>query len=356
MTTGERLRQAREARNITVDDVARRTNIRPLFLQAIDEDDLATIPPSHRRLFVREYAKIVGIDPEVVLAELPEVSPAVVAPEAAARETAPYRSNEAETDRREYGEILRRLSSSGGTLRSMTGNPAFMLIGAATVLLLTVAIYYFVSGSDATAADGASAQIDSSANQTEILSGPESLAGDTVAGATPAVDIASGDSLTLEGRAVARVWYTIVMDGKRSETGTLDSGTVKTWRASEDFKVSLGNAGGLQLALNERPLGTLGPVSSVVRSKVIDREGIRTPGRRSTSASTAGTPAVRKAVAEVPAAREGRGRVTSVSSTRKAVAPRTEARRSTPRRGTRSNGRAAKRPAPMKEILTTQIR
>lgn len=326
MTIGQRLSQARESRSISIDDVARRTNIRPRFLHVIEADDLETIPPSHRRLFVREFAKVVGVDPIEILAELPEVSPAVVAPEVTSREAAPFRSEASESDRREYREILRGLSTSGnGGLGAITRNPAFMLIGAATVLLLAVAIYYFVTGDETATAQTAAAMADST-GATEILSGGEI---DTSTAAIPALDdeAGSGDSLTLEGRATARVWYTIVMDGKRSETGTLDSGTVKTWRAFEVFKVSLGNAGGLHLSLNERQIGTLGPAQSVVRSKYIDREGIRAgAARRTASAPVPGSskPTARRANSN--RLRGGRDREQTPS------------------------------PPPMKEITTTQIR
>lgn len=328
MSIGQRLRQAREERNITVEDVARRTNIRLRFLQAIDADELDSIPTSHRRLFVREYAKVVGVSVDEILVDLPEVSPAIVAAEATERESTPYRSTQAEHDRIEYREILNRLASSGGKIGALTRNPAFMMIGAATVLLLGIAIYYFVWGNDTASSQNASAPIDTSGAQTEILSAPEA---DTSAAATPVVDAESGDSLTLEGRASGRVWYTIVMDGKRSETGTLDSGGVKTWRAFDVFKVSLGNAGGLQLLLNDKPIGTLGPPSSVVRSKYIDKEGVRPgAGRRPTSTVTP--------VDTKPAA------------ARKVITSRTGTRRSPPRAS------RVRKPAPMKEILTTEIR
>jgi cytoskeleton protein RodZ len=337
MTTGQRLKQAREAQNISLDDVARRTNIRLLFLEAIESDDLALIPSSHQRLFVREFAKVLGMDPNEALADLPEVSPAVVAPEVAERGDAPFRSETAESDRREYREILNRLSQSGGQVSQAFRNPAFMLIGAATVLLLAVAVYYFIAGNDSPGDDTILAATDSTAGQTEILSSPEV---DTSATATPAVDLAEGDSLTLEGRATARVWYTIVMDGKRSETGTLDSGAVKTWRAYEVFKVSLGNAGGLHLSLNERPLGALGPAQSVVRSKLIDKDGIRQSGAPARRPATTTTP--------VPATGSAPPRIVTARENRPV-----SVRRSTSRR---SPARATRRAEPMKEILTTQIR
>src|SRR5687768_1988179 len=80
MTIGQRLRAAREAKDLTIGDIARRTNIQPRFLQAIDEDNLGMIPQSHQKLFIREYAKLVGLEPDVILAELPDYSPPPPAP------------------------------------------------------------------------------------------------------------------------------------------------------------------------------------------------------------------------------------------------------------------------------------
>jgi hypothetical protein len=131
---------------------------------------------------------------------------------------------------------------------------------------------------------------DSAASPTEILARGQS--GDSAApqaGAPTSPD----DSLTLEGKASGKVWFAIVMDdGKRNESDTLDSGSVRVWHASRTFKLALANAGQLQLSLNGRALGTLGPPHTSVRNQIIDANGIRKPfqSRRAPSPTTPATP------------------------------------------------------------------
>ena len=94
------------------------------------------------------------------------------------------------------------------------------------------------------------------------------------------------------------------MDGQKSETGTLDSGTVKTWRAMETFKISLGNAGGLELSLNDKQLEALGPKRTIIRNQIIDENGIRTSAsRRPASGAQNGAPAARESSAVRPTTR-----------------------------------------------------
>jgi len=306
MTIGQRLRAAREANEMTIGDIARRTYIQPKFIQAIDEDNFAMIPDSHRRLFVREYAKLVGINPEELLTLLPEHEPPPSALPQEPDETSSRGSSRGwrrsrgeseqtplsppvpslpENDRKAYSEVLRRLSSGGG-VKLGSSNSTMWLIGGAVALLIIVAVYYiFFSGSviQQSAGDGTVADT-ATGSPTEILTRDT---GDSAA-QQPGTTV-SDDSLTLEGKASGKVWFAIVMDGKRSETGTLDSGGTKVWRAAETFKLSLGNAGGLALSLNDRAIGTLGPVKTSVRNQIIDANGVRKtgPARRVSTTSSA---------------------------------------------------------------------
>jgi cytoskeletal protein RodZ len=283
MTIGERLRAARESKGMSIGDIARRTFIQLKFLQAIDRDDFAAIPDSHRRLFVREYAKVVGVDANQVLALLEDSvvpEPVVEAPpdlptstsrasrRAAAQQTAAAAAPVSESERREYSEILRRLSAGKGVKLSGP-NTSSWLIGIALILLILSVLYYMLFVHDAADTPTQVKTGDTTNSQAEILSGDS-----TPAAAAP-VERNSDDSLTLEGRSSSNVWFSIVMDGKRSDTGTLDSGESRIWRAAETFKLSLGNAGGLELTLNDSLLGALGPKRSIVRSQIIDAHGVR---------------------------------------------------------------------------------
>ena len=62
-TLGEKIRQAREERGITIMEVSEQTRISPLYLEAIENDDYSPLPGGiFNKGFVKSFAKYVGID------------------------------------------------------------------------------------------------------------------------------------------------------------------------------------------------------------------------------------------------------------------------------------------------------
>lgn len=69
-TLGEKLRQAREAKGISLGEVAEQTRISPLYIESIDNDDYRGLPGGiFNRGFVRSYAKYVGMDEQEALSD-----------------------------------------------------------------------------------------------------------------------------------------------------------------------------------------------------------------------------------------------------------------------------------------------
>ena len=67
---GERFRAAREARGLTLSDVAEHIRIRSVYLAAIEEENWTAIgAPVYIRGFLRTYARFLGLEPEEVVAE-----------------------------------------------------------------------------------------------------------------------------------------------------------------------------------------------------------------------------------------------------------------------------------------------
>jgi hypothetical protein len=62
----------------------------------------------------------------------------------------------------------------------------------------------------------------------------------------------------VEFSATEPVWVSVKCDGADTFTGTLDGTQAKTFAASNQVTVLVGNAGGLTIQLNGRPLGPLG--------------------------------------------------------------------------------------------------
>ncbi len=69
---GSFLREAREARKLTVYEVAQSLKFSPRQIEALEADDFASLPPgaTFRRGFVRGYAKLLKLDPAPLLAML----------------------------------------------------------------------------------------------------------------------------------------------------------------------------------------------------------------------------------------------------------------------------------------------
>ena len=74
---GEEFRSAREARGLSLSDVAERLHIRSVYLAAIEDEDWHVIgAPVYVRGFMRTYARFLGLDPEAAVARFAAAVPA----------------------------------------------------------------------------------------------------------------------------------------------------------------------------------------------------------------------------------------------------------------------------------------
>jgi cytoskeleton protein RodZ len=65
---GEKLKQAREARGVSISEIAEQTRISSHYLEAIESDDYRTLPGGiFNKGFVKSYAKYVGVDEQEAL-------------------------------------------------------------------------------------------------------------------------------------------------------------------------------------------------------------------------------------------------------------------------------------------------
>jgi len=70
-SVGSQLRQAREGRGLAVSDIAQALKLGPRQVEALERDDWADLPgTTFIRGFVRNYARLVGLDPQPLMAHL----------------------------------------------------------------------------------------------------------------------------------------------------------------------------------------------------------------------------------------------------------------------------------------------
>ena len=72
-----------------------------------------------------------------------------------------------------------------------------------------------------------------------------------------------------EVRAIEATWVRIQPDGGEPTEETLAPGAVREWRSTGRFRVTLGNAGGVELELDGQALPALGERGRVVRDVIV---------------------------------------------------------------------------------------
>ena len=75
-TIGQRLKKAREYRNLSLEKAAEATHIRSVYLQALEDDDFSTMPsPVQARGFLRNYAQYLKLDLDQIVDQLRAENP-----------------------------------------------------------------------------------------------------------------------------------------------------------------------------------------------------------------------------------------------------------------------------------------
>lgn len=70
MGLGEKLKEAREAKGISLEQLQETTKIQKRYLQAIEQGNFQTLPGTfYARAFIKEYANAVGLDADLLLEE-----------------------------------------------------------------------------------------------------------------------------------------------------------------------------------------------------------------------------------------------------------------------------------------------
>jgi cytoskeleton protein RodZ len=266
---GEEFRSAREARSLSLSDVAERLHIRSVYLAAIEDEDWHVIgAPVYVRGFMRTYARFLGLDPEAAVARfaaiVPAAAPAVATPRQAAA------SNPGE--KRAAGE---RSSPSLAAVLSI-------VVAVLVVLFVGYEFYRYKSGpAPVPVADGSAApEVAAAAPAAPPAAGSDTPApaaaaaggDDTLAAIpplnspSPAAPKAAKRGLSLQVTEAS--WLRVTVDGTVVLEGTLPTGAAKTF-TGKIADVRVGNAGGVRIAVNGRTLGPLGASGDVVERRFV---------------------------------------------------------------------------------------
>jgi len=254
---GERLKKEREKRGFTLEEVSAATKIGVRSLKALEQEKFDLLPGGiFNKGFVRAYAKHLGLDDEVVVADYLE----------AAGESSPTPTIADPTEAQNAQE-LRDLGSS----QPLPWGSMAVLVVVGTLLF---AAWHYYSHRKSSQNDAPSETAATSPGSSPSASST----GSTVAGTTVAKPIsgAGGDSgpasssqpsaiapqpnsstplsgsgsFELSLRAVDEVWLSTAVDAEPASEAIMEVGQSKTLQASDRVVMRIGNPTALQVSIN----------------------------------------------------------------------------------------------------------
>ena len=251
---GQQLTAAREARGMTADDVAKRLKIRAMFVEALEREDWRAVgEPVYARGFLKNYAKLVGLDSEAAAAALDAACPT---PEL----------------RPDVPALVRdEVTSAGYEPASRRGTNWLVVATGVVAVAMLIAVGWNFFGM----------QQNGQAPETAFVSSPppSPSAAAMIDGSASAAAPSQTQGVDLRLEATQACWLSVTVDGKRVVYDTLPKGAVREFHAAREITLRAGNAGGIVATIDGKPLGTLGQVGQV-QDRVF--AVTRTPARTAT--------------------------------------------------------------------------
>jgi cytoskeletal protein RodZ len=263
MNLGERLRSAREAQNGDLHQIAAELRIKASYLEAIEAGDASRLPGGFfTRSFVRQYARRLGLEEKNLDAELNALLAGEAVPLLPGEEP-----DKGGTDLPPLPRYARRRPQQQKVL------------SAVAVLVLVIAgcaaaYWYLVSS------ESAPARTVQAPPRPEPVTRAEAAAAKPAA--APAETHAPEGPLWLHLEAEQEVWVEITSGEETLFSGLLRASESKKLTGLEEARLVIGNAGGLRIYWNGKPVGPIGRPGQVRIVKVTP-EGAEIKSPRPTS-------------------------------------------------------------------------
>lgn len=222
---GTKLRRARIERELSIEETAWRTRIRPDLLRALEEEAFEAIGhQAHVRSHLASYARFLGVDPSEVVDEFES-----------RHEGAPSALE----------ELDRQVSQSRKPPRARW-IVASIVCG---VVLVAAALAGVLGG------------------QAERTGAPDDVVGPLDAAAANVPVPAAEARVRVEVAVIAATKVSVVADGDQVFEGMLAAGDTRPFRARETLEVVAADGGALRVTHNGEDLGPLGERGSVARAR-----------------------------------------------------------------------------------------
>ena len=244
------LKKARESKHLTLSDISDSTLINLDFLQAIEQGNTAILPQTYVRAFIREYASVVGLDPNEMMQRYDEATK--VEP----KEAKPTTAAKFDGDRKSDLSL------------SKFSKPAIVTL---IILLFGIGLWNLMRKEEPPLAEEPPFQN----IVKQKVQKPTSLEREPAVEPQPRNISTTIDSLTLSANTTDSVWIQLAIDNMELREYLFGPRQRSSWKAREKFMLTIGNAGAIEFTLNGTSIGPLGKTGAVLRNVEFTHESLR---------------------------------------------------------------------------------
>jgi len=263
---GDRLRTQRLQNRISLEKISLETKIGVRLLEAIEAEHFEKLPGGvFRRNFVLQYARALGVDPGEIAEELKQLSHFDEVPQLPTADML-----------RGVEPVAPSRFSFPGDLTGIAGSTIGSLLAALGVIMVCALIYGWWQTArrmPRSIPPPARAELAPAKPQVAIAPLDAPISKEPEAAAAPAppptavVPVASTAPLRVELIVGEKTWISISSDGRNIFSSSLEPHETKLVEASEKIRLLIGNAGGVEISLNGKPIG---PVGSKGQIRVVE--------------------------------------------------------------------------------------
>jgi transcriptional regulator with XRE-family HTH domain len=277
---GNELREARQGRDLTLEQAEKQTRIRARFLEALEQGNYSILPSAvQARGFLRNYARFLNLDPDWVVARY---DAALQGGRRRGRRTEPPRYAPAATSRqtRQPGVAIPPATFAPATteprerrqrrswFRTLVASViALMLLGGA-LFAGTQGLQSILSSDSSSGAILSPLPRDVSPTVLPIT--PTAVVTATPVRPTPlpiptlpATQPAAAAGVTVQLQITERTWLRVIVDGQVSYMGSATPNTILQYQGNS-VQVRVANAVGVHAVVNNQDLGVLGARGQIV--------------------------------------------------------------------------------------------
>jgi len=273
---GGRLKREREMRGVTLDEIAESTKISRRHLQSLEDESFNRLPGGiFNKGFVRAYARYLGIDEDQAVADYVAASNEQAPPE----DKFPLEIIEDKkkdprlNPKKSHLPLLLALFALVAVVAVWTywnqHKAASENAGSHSLPLAADSVTNTVEAAGRESAQPAAPAVQSSAPSSTRSPAPSRTAPEGKSSvdrvtiprprtmATAWQQPVSGSQVTVTVRALEDAWVSVSADGKTMMEQTLPAGSQKSFHAGEQIILKTGNAAGLEVSYNGKPLADL---------------------------------------------------------------------------------------------------